>query len=803
MFRSYLMIAYRSLLKSKAVSLINLLGLAIGISSFIMMIAYVFNELSYDKFNTKANRISRVYYSYESRGATTSVCRAAFPLKHRLLSTYPEVEKVVRFHRDNSDATTLAYEDQIFTEERVFFTDPEVFEVFDFPFLAGDPAEALRSPNSIVITAAAAKKYFGNENPIGKTLLYKNENQLIVTGLVERSTHSHIDFDFLLPLELQRQRDIKSRGYDLEKDHRWSGAWIYVLLKDESLLQPFNLRLLEDGSDLFGRVKKPRVDFYYSSIPLLDIHLTSDMVGEIEVNGNIKQVYGFAAIGLLILIIACLNFINLTTAQSTARAKEIGLRKVMGAYRSNLVWQFIVESVILTLVSTLIGLLLLEIMIPSFNTFMDQNISVPYMKYPILMLFFIAGAVLVGVFAGFYPSLYLSKLKPVKTLKGEFYRDTSNTNLRKIFVVGQFVVSNMLIVGILVIQAQMNFIKSKDLGFEKEQTILLEHGSKIDQQFELFQSRLNSLPEVESVNLGYVAGKEGWVQSYNIEGEVREEGKSMGLKMVSFNFLEFYGLEMAAGRYFSTSFATDSTRAIIINEAAAQSFGWSNEEAIGKKFSWSGRNSTRESSVIGVMKDANFESLYRPIKPSVFRLGFFGDVAVKLRADDSKQLIETIQKVEDAWVGLFPQWPFEFVFLDNEIVDQYKKEERLGQMIQFFAFLAILIACMGLFGLATFTVRKRTKEIGVRKVFGAGTLNIVVLIMRSFLLLVAISFIISVPVSHLVVKDWLQDFEYRIELSPIVFIVAGMISIVVAGLAIVTQSWSAAKAAPVNTLKDE
>ncbi len=803
MFHNYIKIAVRSLFKTKTVSMINLVGLAIGISSFIMMIAYVFEELSYDNFHTKADRISRAYYSYESRGATTNVCRTAFTLKHRLLAEYPEVEKVVRFHKDNNDVATLAFGDHIFTEEKVFFADPEVFEVFDFEFLSGNQKEPFSSANSIVMTADVAKKYFGDENPIGKTVRYKNRNQLVVTGLIEKPANSHIDFDMLIPLEVERRRGIKSRGYDLEKDHKWSGAWTYVLLKDASLMKSFNLRLLEDGSDLFGRNPNPRVDFQYSSFPLPDIHLQSDMIAEMEVNGNIRQVYGFAIIGFLILVIACLNFINLTTAQSVARAKEIGLRKVMGAYRSNLVWQFIMESILLTIASTILGLLLLELMIPVFNTFMDQNISVPYLKVPVLMVFLLAFALLIGVLAGFYPALYLSRLKPVKTLKGVFFRDNNNTNLRKAFVIGQFVVSNMLIVGILVVQSQMTFIKNKDLGFDKEQTILLEHGSKVEDQFEVFKSSLALIPHVENVNLGYVAGKEGWVQSYDIEGEIRQEGKSMGLKMVSFDFLDFYELEMATGRYFSRKFGTDSTRAIVINEAAASSLGWSNEEAIGKKFSWRGRNSVRECSVIGVMKDANFESLYRPIKPSVFRLGFFGDVAIKLQADNPKQMIQTIEELEDVWAELFPQWPFEFSFLDNEIVDQYKKEERLGQMMQFFALLAILIACMGLFGLATFTVKKRTKEIGVRKVFGAGTWSIILLIMKGFLFLVVISFSISIPAAYFVLKTWLQDFAYRIDLSPVVFLAAGLISITVAGLAILSQSWGAAKTAPVTTLKHE
>ncbi|MEM8894727.1 MAG: ABC transporter permease [Bacteroidota bacterium] len=803
MFRNYIRIAYRSLIKTKTVSLINILGLAIGISSFIMMMAYVLSELSYDKFHTKADRISRVYYSYESSGSTTTVGRAAFPLKNRLLSSYPEVENVVRFHKDNNDAATLRYGDNLFTEEKVMFSDPEVFEVFDFPFLAGNPKEALRSNNSIVMTDLAAKKYFGDENPIGKTVLFENQDQLVVTGLIAKPTHSHMDFEFLIPLELQRQRGIAERGYDFEKDHVWSGAWIYVLLKDPSLMGAFNRRFREDGSDLFGRAKETRVDFYYASTPLLNIHLHSDMIGEMQVNGNINQVYGFAVIAFLILIIACLNFVNLTTAQSTNRIKEIGLRKVMGAHRSSLIWQFITEAIVVTIISTLMGLLLLEAILPIFNDFMNQNISIPYFQQPILIVLFLMGSIVIGGLAGAYPSLYLSKLRPVKTLKGERQHDGGSARLRKSFVVGQFIVSNVLIVGILVIQSQMDFIKDKNLGFNKEQTIVLKHGPKIGDQFDLFQSRMQLLPSVEGVNLGYVAGKDGWVQSYNIEGEVSEVGKSMGLKIVGFDFLDFYGLDMVAGRYFSTSFATDSMQAIVINEAAARKFGWSNEEAIGKRFSWRGRDNMRESRVIGVMRDANFESLYRPIKPSVFRLGFFGDVAIKLDVKDTDQLIASIGEIEETWMNLFPEWPFEFSFLDQEIAGQYEKEERLGQMVQFFALLAIFIACMGLFGLAMFSVKRRTKEIGVRKVLGADELSIIILIMKGFLILVGVGFLISLPAGYYVSDYWLQDFEYRIELSPILFLMAGVISIFVAGAAIISQGLSVAKADPVQTLRHE
>ncbi|MEP5612321.1 MAG: FtsX-like permease family protein [Cyclobacteriaceae bacterium] len=809
MFRNNLRIAIRSLLKTKSISAINILGLAIGISSFIMMIAYVFGELSYDQFNSKAERIFRVTYSYETRGTNRAVPRVAFPLKQRLLENYPEVEKIARFYQNRMDATTLKAGENLFTEEKIFFADPEVFDVFDFPLLSGNPSTALQSMNSIVLTKEAAVKYFGDVDPMGRTILYKNRDKLEVTGIVEKSTKSHIDFEFLVPVELQRQRwkrDNNNNGYDFEQDWKWSGAWTYVLLDDPSSRPAFDARLLEDGKDLFGRVSKTRVEYNFATQPLLDIHLKSDMISEIGINGNLKQVYGFAIIAFLILLIACINFINLMTAQSTNRAKEIGLRKVMGAHRKSLVWQFITESVLVTLLATLLSLIILEAMVPVFNSFMGQNVSIPYMQLPVLIIGILIGAVVIGALAGSYPSFYLSNLKPILTLRGNYNGESSNARLKKVFVVVQFTVANMLVVGIIVVQMQMNFVKGKNLGFDKNQTIVLEHGTKIDDEFELFRSRLTNSTSIAGTYKGYIPGTGGWQQSFTIDGEEVKEAKSMGFKNIGYEFLDLFQLEMAAGRNFSRVFATDSSQAILLNEAAVRALGWSNEEALGKNFSWIGGNDNKtkfSTKVVGVMKDANFESLYQPVRPSVFKLNFFGDVAIKFNVSSMKELLTSIESVEEVWKETSPQWPFEFAFLDRQIEDQYKKEERLGQMVQFFALLAILIACMGLFGLASFTVKKRTKEIGVRKVLGANISSIVFVIMKGFVVLVVVSFVISTPVAYYFSNNWLQNFEYRIQLNPIVFVVAGVVSIVVAGLAILSQSWNAATANPIHALKDE
>ncbi len=808
MFRNYLKIATRSLLKAKMVSMINIVGLAFGIASFIMMMAYVIDELNYERFNSRADRIFRVVYTYEASGERRTVAKTAFPLKYEFLK-YPQVEKVVRFFRNRMDAATLKYGDQLFTEDNILFTDPEIFEVFDYEWISGNPETALTAMNSIVLTQSMAVKYFGDENPVGETLLYKNSDQLDVTGVIADVKNSHIDFDFLVPTELQRQRwmnEASNNGYDFEKDWKWSGAWTYVLLKNGSVKPEFDKQLLNDGIDYFGRLPNSKIDYLYQAQPLPDIHLKSDAIADIGVNGNLSQVYAFGAIAILILIIACINFINLTTAQSAYRAKEIGLRKVMGAHRIHLIWQFITESVLVTTLGMGLGLVLLEVMLPFFNMFMEKELSIPYLQIPKVSLLILLGTIAVGFLSGFYPSFYLSRFKPVKTLKGNYESERSNVGLRKSLVIGQFIVSNVLIIGIIVVQMQLDYLKGKDLGFDKKQVIILKHGTKIDDKLDLFQQALHSNPGVEVVNQGYVAGTGDWNQSFRVNGEDLEAAKGMGFKHVSYGFVEMYDLEIVAGRNFSRQHITDSANAIMLNEAAVRNFGWTNDEALGQTFTYIGGsdNKTRYvTKVVGVLKDANFESLYEQVHPSVFKLSNWGDVAIKLNASNKAELFTTIESIEAEWNKISPQWPFEFSFLDQQIEAQYKKEERLGQMIQFFAFIAILIACLGLFGLATFTVQKKTKEIGVRKVLGASIASIVLVIAKGFLVLVVVSFIISIPLGYYLALNWLADFAFSISLSPFIFISSGIISVVVAVLAVSSQSVKAARLNPVKTLRYE
>ncbi len=809
MFKNYFKVGFRNLVRSKFYAAINIVGLAIGIAVFIVMAAYVKNETSYDKFNGKWDRIFRVEYQYEANGNSQEVVKTPFPLKPMFLNDYPEVEHVVRFYQNRLDATTLRYKESHFTEDNVLFADPEVFKVFDFELEEGNTENALADINSIVMTRAVAKKYFGEEDPMGKVIKYKNDDQLKVTGILKDVPEtSHISFDILVPVELQRQRWIRgdgNNGYDFEKDWRWSGAWQYVLLKSPEAIGAFSEKLIENGKDFFGR--SDLLEYDYSATPLSEIYLHSNKSGEFMANGNIRQVYGFAVIAVLILVIACINFINLNTARSAKRAKEVGLRKVMGAQRDQLIRQFIVESVLIVFCAVALATLLIEVMLPVFNQFMDKSLSIPYQEHPEIILIYFAGALTIGVFAGVYPAYYLSRFHPIRALKGKSAtQGRGNIQMRKVLVTSQFVISNLLLVTIIIVQSQLEFIKGKDLGFNKDHVIVLKHGGKLDESFEVFSDRLKSTPYVVGTNLGYVAGTRDWTQSFTVEGQELEEAKRIGIKHVGFDFMKMFDLKLVEGNYFSKKWWRKSRNGILLNEKAVKAFGWTNEEAINKKMSYVGGsdNKTRfDCTVIGVLADAHLESLYEPIRPSVFKFSLWGDVSIKLNAGNNNELRNAISEVQKVWDEISPEWPFEYEFLDEVIAEQYLKEERLGQTIKYFTFLVVFVACLGLFGLASFTIEERTKEIGVRKVLGASVGAILVLVSRGFFKMVVLSFLISIPLGIYFGQAWLQEFEYRIEITPLVFVISGILSIVIAALAVGGQSLKAAVSNPVKTLRYE
>ncbi len=811
MLGNYLKMTYRTLRASKAFTFINIFGLALGMASFMLITTFVTQEMSYDEFHAKKDRIYRLQYQYQARDEERIVSRVAFPVKQRLLENYPEVEQIVRFYQNRIDRSTLSYGDKMYTEDNILFADPEVLQVFDFELERGDPKSILTNTNSIVLTKKAAAKYFGDEDPLGKRMKYKDRDLLEVTGILEDvPTNSHLQFDILVPVELQRQRWMNQQannGYDFEKDWKWSGAWTYVLLKEGASLHHFSTRLQQDGIDWFGRLPDQEIHYLYVPRSLAEVYFDKNVLSQIGPTGNLVQVYALVAVAFLILVIASINFVNLSTARSARRAKEVGLRKVMGAFRRQLITQFVCESIVICSLAALTGLLLVHATIPIFSTFIGKSIEISYSAHPEIVLYLLAGILTVGFLAGLYPAFYLSNFLPSRTLKGNFERQGGkHLGLRKSLVIGQFVISNVLIVGVLVIQGQLNFIKNKDLGFEKDQTIVLAHGNKVDQSFELLDNELRKIPAVTHVGLGYVAGDAGWGQTFRVNGEDTPLAKRLGLKHVGYNFVEMYDLDVVHGRFFQRGSKVDSASAILLNESAVKVFGWTNEEALGQRFSYTGGNDNKtifRLRVIGVLKDANFESLYEPVRPSVFQLAKWGDIAVKYQTDSREELFGAIDETQKAWEAVTTRWPFEFRFLDDQIAEQYKKDELLGELIKYFGLLAISIACLGLFGLASFTVQRRTKEIGVRKVMGATVQAILLLVGRSFVILVLLSFLISIPVAYWLSGQWLQDFAYRIEVTWVFFAAAAAISLLISMIAVSAQSLRAALLNPVDALKYE
>lgn len=806
MFYNNLKIGLRIIKKYKAYAFINILGLAAGLSAFLLMALFIMDELSYDRFHSKSDRIVRVSYELQTPNATRQGAKIPFPIKQVLADNYPEVEEVARFYYWDGDTPLLAYGEQKYTEPGMYFGESSIFSVFDFEMLRGNPETALSDPRSIVLTESMATKYFGSEDPVGKTMRYKNEDDLVVTAILKDiPENSHITFDFLLPIELQRQRWMGwgQYTYDLEKDWNWAAAWVYTLLTPGTELNSFEDKLQAIAAEHLNT--EDQSGFSLEVQPLADIHLKSDKSAEARANGNITQVLSFAAIAVLILFIACVNFINLTSVQTNQRFKEVGLRKVMGARRKQLVAQFLTEALMTVSLSSLIALGIAFGTLPYFNRFTNKAITFDGQNM-LLCLGLIAFVLLITIMSALRPAVLVLRLKAVQGLANRFGAFRSKQRFSKSMVIGQFMVSNLLVIGILIVNSQLSYLQNKDLGFDKENMVLLKLAKNLSKsQYELFENTLANNPDVRNMNRGYVAGTRAYTNTFKVVGSGSDENYSLGIKWLGMGFLDMFGLEIIAGRDFDESVQTDIKSGILINESAAKALGWEVEESVGKTLSFlpGGASQPDEIRVIGVIADAHFESLYDPVLPSVFRRtesSVGGAVTLSISANNRAATLASIEKV---WNEVIPQWPFEYEFLDNIIEAQYVKEERLASAVQYFTLLAIFIACLGLFGLASFSVQERTKEMGVRKVLGASIMSIFGMVSKRFVWLVVISFLLSTPLGYFLFDQWLQDFAYRIDIGAGFFLIAGLSSILIAALAVGGQSLRAATVNPVKTLRHE
>ncbi|MBX7150342.1 ABC transporter permease [bacterium] len=788
MFKNYFKIAWRNLLRHKGYSLLNISGLSVGIACCLLIVMYVIDELSYDKFHVNGDRLYRVSMSTTVTGKTDRNAAVHFPVAP-LLRGYPEVEETARLvdYRFIGQIPVLQFGDKSFYEENFFYGDSTIFKVLTLPLLQGNP-NALYEPNTVVMTREMAKKYFGDNNPLGQVLRLNGLKDLKVTGILAPFPGpTHLKIDFIASMSSIANSGFTGPGFDF---NNWiiNFYWTYVLFKT-----PSDAALLESQLPDFGKRYLP--DLHQKNGTQLhltkvsDIHLSPGNDGEITPCGDITYVYIFSLVAILILFIACINFMNLVTARSAGRAKEIGLRKVAGALRKQLIGQFLGESILLTVLSAFIALFLIEGLTPMFNQLTGKTLAMNF--EPWLVLSLLAVIVVVGLAAGSYPAFYFSNFQPAQVLKGTFKTGGKGVLLRKILVILQFSISIALITCTIIAQHQLYFIQNKKLGFEKEQLVILPiRGSILGQKYAEFKNQLLQHPGIVSVSgLSDKIGTGVNFTGFFVEGQ--DEMQFISQTRISHDFIKTYGLRLVEGRDLIEGSATDSASGYIVNRAFLRQYGW--ETGVGKRVRFF--RSTVEGQIVGVVEDFHFQSLHTPVAPIVMRIGNTSFLAVKIRPENMR---ETISVIESAWNRFEHDKPFTFHFLDQAINDLYKSEQKLSMLIGTFSGLAILIACLGLFGLASFTAEQRTKEIGIRKVLGASVGGIVFIMCKEFLKFVLIANIIAWPVAYLAMNMWLQDFASRIDIGPSAFILAAVFALTIA---LVTVGYQAIKAALSNPLK--
>ena len=795
MLKNYLRIALRHLRKHKGHTLINILGLALGLACCVLMLLYVQDERRFDRYHQQADQIYRVAQASTSHGKRTLSASTPAPLGPALVADYPEAVEAVRFF-PLYQKTLVRHADKRFYEERIIVADASLLDVFTFPLVQGDAGTAFADPNSILITEHIAEKYFGQDNPLGKTLTFREQADYRVTGVLQNiPANSHFAFDMVLPLS---QATIARFQYE-NFLHEWWDASTYTYLLLQADASPATLQeKLSTVIDQYvgGQFREAGIETELFLQPLPDIYLHSHLGRELGANGHIAYIYIFTAIAVLIVLISIINFVNLSTARSLVRAKEVGVRKAVGAHKRQLFYQFIGESSLLALLALGAAVVLIMLVLPYFNALTQKALTLPR------SLTYLAGipllAVVLGLVAGGYPALALASFDPLTALKGTLMPRSTSGLLRQALVVFQFAISIMLIVALLVVNNQKEYLRNKALGFNKEEIIVIKlNDLRLRWESETLKSALLDLPAVSEVTFSQVIpGLSSLKQGYGAEGT--QDMILMNTLLIDDDFLRTYDLNVLAGRDFSAERPTDRTAAFVINEAAAQHLGWT--DPLGKQLKWG--VTQKWGAVIGVVEDFHFQSLHHQIDPLVLHIepNWYRHISVKTTTDE---LVQTLAQLEAVWHRFSPDFPFDYFFLDERIGQLYEKEAQLNTITASFSGLALLITCLGLFGLAAFTAERRTKEIGVRKVLGASSVSILVLLCKRFAKLVMLAFVVATPVAYLAMNRWLEDFAYHIEISWRIFLIAGLAALVIALLTVGYRSIKAALADPVETLRYE
>jgi putative ABC transport system permease protein len=803
MFRNYLKTAWRNIRKNKLFSFINVLGLSLGIATCFVIMLYVQSELSYDKFNKHASNIARVIFRADINGGKINESVTMAPVAATIKRDFPEVEDATRLR--NYGASKIYYNGKTFQQEEFAFVDPNFFTVFTLPFLKGNMSNALKEPNSIVITKDLAKKYFGNEEPIGKTLLFIDGNiPYKVTGIIDKMpANAHFHFNMFGSMT----------GRDEARSDSWleGNFYTYLLLKPGTDYKKLEARFPAMVEKYMGpqiqqkmglslkqfRTKGNSLGFALQ--PLTSIHLHSDTTTELEPGGNAMYVYIFGGVAIFMLMIACINFVNLSTAGASKRAKEVGVRKVAGSGKLQLIGQFLSESMLITFLALAIAFVMAQLALPAFNRFSGMQLS--FDVNPVLA--FIGLGLIVGVVSGIYPAFYLSSFKPIAVLKGKFTTSHKSFGLRSGLVVFQFFISVALIIGTIVVYQQMKYIQNKDLGYDKEQLITIPNSYALGNNQQAFKQQMLQDPRIMNATVSYYKPA-GPTDRNNALAYPQGNDNNVvdGVEYhVDENYIPTFGMRMVSGRNFSKEFATDSF-AIILNETAARALGWNNAAAIGKTVirQNSDKGNNVPFHVIGVVKNFNFKSLHEAISPLYMTLRPEGGLIFKVKTTDVPGLLAFMKK---QWDSYRLEEPFTYSFMDDLFSKTYAAEQKTGNILKLFSMLTIMVACLGLFGLATYTAEQRTKEIGIRKVLGASVTQVTQMLSKEFLKLVLIASLIAFPVAWWAMHQWLQSFAYRIGISWWVFAVGGFAAILIALITVSFQAIRAAVANPAKSLRTE
>lgn len=809
MLKNFITIAIRNLFKYKAFSFINITGLAVGIAVCMLILLFVKDEMSFDRFNEKYERIGRIALEGYFGGSEISIVQSCAPLAETMVSDFPEVETATRVR--NYGYPVIRYNDKVFSEEKFFSADSTFFDVFTVEFVAGDENTALTEPNTMVITEETAARYFGEEDPIGKTVNSDNRNNYQVVGIVKAMpVNSHLHFDFLLSLCTNPE----------SRSPVWlsNNFWTYFVLKEGAGFEELNKKLEKDlvkyiapqiqqatgasWEDLLATGAR----YQYVGQPLSDVHLYNEYRGDPEPQSDATYVYIFSIIAMGILTIACINFMNLSTARSTGRAKEVGIRKTLGSTLGQLLRQFLSESVIMSIVAVFFAAILVQLLLPVFNDIASKDLSLNYLSDWYLLPGLILFSVIIGILAGSYPAFFLSSFKPVSVLGGNLKSSSKGRMLRSGLVILQFSISIVLFIGTVIVYNQLQFIQNKNLGYNKEQLVVIHKTDDIGRYMKAFREELQSLPNIVSVtNTTSLPGyPDIYANAYRSQSQGGEGTQVIQDIYVDHGFAETLQLELVEGRFYSRERAIDTTNTIVINEAAIKTLQLA--EPLGSQVIQMGQTleQSRVFTVIGVVKDFHTESMHKKIGPMVINLlkgdGFGRYTTVRISTGNVQKTLDDIKNV---WSNYAGSQAFEYTFYDEDFAKLYHSEQRVGQLFTTFSIVAIFVACLGLLGLAAYTTEQRTKEIGIRKVLGAEVTTILILLSKEFAKWVVIANIIAWPVAYYLMSTWLQDFEYRTEIGWWIFIISGAAALLVAVITISSQTIKAALANPAESLRTE